>query len=434
LSASGPAGAGAAGRQTFTETSIYALCFLTLISTLNYFDRSVLSLVLPLIKKDMGLSDTALGDISSLVAVYALVGVPVASLADRWSRRNVVAIGFAFWSAMTILTGFASNALHLAGTRLLMAVGESCGVAPSNSMLSDMFTKARLPLALAVFTCASSIASIVYSPGAGWIADHYGWRPVFYISGAIGLCLAPLFFLTVREPRRGALSGDSAQAAEHRPAFAVALKFLLGSRTFVLMVLGGGFMGAYLYGSSAWDTTFLVRVHHLSITEIGAVFGPLRGVVGAGGIILGGVLANWLSRHDERWRGWIPGLACLALAACETVFVFADPAWLWISGLIGASLFGIMSQPAVYAALMAVGKPRMRALSVSMNLLFATVMGQLLGPSLIGRLNDALAPRFGDLAIRYSMGVLVLCSVLGGLCFFAAGWFVERDMRRAAQA
>ncbi len=211
------------------------------------------------------------------------------------------------------------------------------------------------------------------------------------------------------------------------------MKFLIASRTFVLMVLGGGFMGAYLYGTGAWGTTFLVRVHHLSITEIGAVFGPVRGVVGAVGIILGGLIANWLSRHDERWRGWIPGLACLTLAAFEAVFLFADPTWLWVTGLVGSSLFGIMSQPAVYAALMAVAKPRMRALSVSINLLFATVAGQVFGPSLIGRLNDALAPRFGDMAIRYSMSVVILCSILGGLCFAAAGWFVERDMRRAAQ-
>lgn len=433
MSAPGPAGAAAAGHRDFTGASIYGLTFLTLISTLNYFDRSVLSLVLPLIKKDMGLSDTTLGDISSLVAVYALVGVPVASLADRWSRRNVVAIGFAFWSAMTALTGFSTGAWHLAGTRLLMAVGESCGVAPSNSMMSDMFSKDRLPVALAIFTCASSIAAIVYSPAAGYIADHYGWRPVFFISGAIGLCLAPIFFFTVREPRRGAASGDAASLAEQRPAFGVAMKFLIGSRTFVLMVLGGAFMGAYLYGTGAWGTTFLVRVHHLSITEIGAVFGPVRGVVGAVGIILGGLIANWLSRRDERWRGWIPGLACLILAVFEAVFLFADQTWLWVSGLVGSSLFGIMSQPAVYAALMAVAKPRMRALSVSINLLFATVAGQILGPSLIGRLNDALAPRFGDMAIRYSMSVLILCSILGGLCFFAAGWFVERDMRRAAQ-
>ncbi|MFZ1989859.1 MAG: MFS transporter, partial [Alphaproteobacteria bacterium] len=110
-----------AARSDWSAGSITALTLLTIISTLNYFDRGVLSLVLQLIKKEMHLSDTALGLITSLVAIYAIVGVPVAMLADRWSRRNVVAIGCLFWSAMTVCTGFVSNVIQLGTARLLMA-------------------------------------------------------------------------------------------------------------------------------------------------------------------------------------------------------------------------------------------------------------------------------------------------------------------------
>jgi MFS family permease len=414
----------------WTRASVYALGFLTLISTLNYFDRSVISLVMPLIQKEMGISNTTVGVISSVVAVYAIVGVPVAALADRWSRKNVIAAGFFFWSAMTALTGLAGSVWQLISTRFLMAVGESCGVAPSNSLMSDVFSKRALTTAIAIFTCASSIAAIVYSPGAGWLADHFGWRSAFLAAGVPGMVLAFVFFATVKEPARG---GGEAKAKEERAGFIETFRFLAGSPAFWSMIVGGAFLGAYLYGTGAFGAIFLVNVHDLTITYIGAVIGPIRGVVSAVGILLGGVIAGRLSRADERWRSWTPALACLLLAPAEAVFVFADPTWAWMTGLIFSALFSIMYQPAVYAALMAVARPRMRATAVSINLLAATVVGQFVGPILIGELTDLLTPAYGNLAVRYSMGVVILCAVIGGLCFAAGGLFIARDIRRAAE-
>ncbi len=413
----------------WSKSSIYALAILTLISTLNYFDRNAMAMVLPAIKKEMGLSDTVLGSINGLIVVYAVVGIPVAWLADRWSRRNVVAIGLAFWSAMTFVTGFSANVWQLAVTRLLMAAGESCGGAPSNAMLSDIFSKGRLPVAVAIFTCASSISSLVMTPIAGWIADHYGWRMVFFAAGAPGVLLALVFLFTVKEPVRGASTGQ--EAAAQKTSAEGGLKFLLGSKSFVLLVIGSAFMGTYLYGIGAWVPTFLVRVHHMNLTSVGIYFGAIRGLVGMFGILLGGVLAIWLSKRDERWRAWTPGLACLVLAPCVALFVLSDETWMWVAGLTASSFFGIMHQPPVYAGLMAVAKPRMRALAVSINLLGATVIGQLVGSILIGALNDLLAAEFGQTAIRYSMLVIVASSAAGGLCFMAAGKFIARDMERA---
>ena len=170
-----PAPADPATRD-WTFASVYALAFLTLVSTLNYFDRSVLSLMLPLIKKDFHVSDTTLGVVTSLIAIYALLGVPVAWLAERWSRRNIVAIGLAFWSLMTALTGMAGSIWQLGATRTAVAIGESAGLAPSQSILSDMFSSRARPVVLSIITTASSIALLLYSPLAGWIAGQYGWR------------------------------------------------------------------------------------------------------------------------------------------------------------------------------------------------------------------------------------------------------------------
>ncbi len=421
---------GRPGGGEWTAHSIFVLGFLTLISTLNYFDRSVISLVLPLIKKEFGVSDTTLGVVTSVIMFYAVIGVPIAWLAERWSRRNVIAIGLFFWSLMTAVTGFAGSIWQLGIARFFMGVGEGCGLAPSQSLLSDLFSRARRPMVMAVLATASSVAAIVYSPAAGWIAHHWGWRWTFYLAGIPGIILAALFLLTVKEPPRRRISGEAAPA----PARLLeSLRFVLGSRTFILCLLGTTIAGVYLYGVGAWGTMLLVRVRHMNVEQIGIQIQPVRGAVAAVGILLGGALSSWLERYDARWRCWIAGLSLLALAPCEFLYVFGGPVSVWYPAMLGSSLFSIMHQGPIYAAYVGVAKPRMRAVSVSLALLGATVMGQLGGPILIGRLNDVMHAHYGDLAIRYSMLVVMGCAALGGVCFLLASRTLVADTRRAAE-
>ena len=385
-------------QRDWTLASVYALVLLTLVSTLNYFDRSVLSLMLPLIKKDFHVSDTTLGVVTGLIAIYAILGVPVAWLAERWSRRNIVAIG------------------------------ESAGLAPSQSILSDLFSKRARPLVLSIITTASSIALLVYSPAAGWLAGHYGWRVVFLAAGAPGLVLAAVMLLTIKEPRRHVDSG----AAKTAP-LGEALAFLMGSKAFLWCLLGTSIMGVYLYGVSAWDATFLVRVRHFTVPQVGAIFQPIRGGVSAIGIVLGGLLSSRLERIDPRWRCWIPGLACLLMAPFQFIYLFSDSAPVWISAYAGAALFSIMHQGPIYAVYVSVAQSRSRAVAVSVALLGATVVGQFGGPILIGWLNDTMHAHFGEGAIRYSMLVVMACAALAGLCYLYAARFVRADTARAAE-
>ena len=194
----------AAGRSDWSATASYSLGFLTIISAFNYLDRSLLGLALPAIKAEMTVSDTTLGLVSGLAFVlfYSLLGVPIAWLADRWNRRNIIAAGFAFWSLMTLLTGWVANIWQLAMARFLMGAGEACGLAPSNSMISDLFRKERRALALSIFGASSSITFVVFFPILGTVGEAYGWRQMFVLAGAPGVLLAMVFALTVREPKR----------------------------------------------------------------------------------------------------------------------------------------------------------------------------------------------------------------------------------------
>ena len=412
--------------RDWTFASLYALALLTLVSTLNYFDRSVLSLMLPLIKKDFRVSDTTLGVVTGLIAVYAILGVPVAWLAERWSRRNIVAIGLAFWSLMTGLTGLVTNVWQLGGTRFAMAIGESAGLAPSQSILSDLFSRRARPVVLSIITTASSIALLIYSPAAGWLAGRYGWRVAFLAAGAPGLVLAVVMLFTIKEPRRHAQTVKTAPLGE-------AVTFLIGSKAYLWCLLGTSIMGVYLYGVSAWDATFLVRVRHFTVPQIGAIFQPLRGAVSAVGIVLGGVLSARLEQLDGRWRCWIPGLACLLIAPFQFVYLFSNSAPVWISAYAAGALFSIMHQGPIYAVYISVAQARSRAVAISVALFGATVVGQFGGPILIGWLNDEMHARFGQEAIRYSMLVVMACAALAGLCFLVAARYVRADTARAAE-
>ncbi|MBT2188209.1 spinster family MFS transporter [Sphingobium nicotianae] len=403
--------------------------FLTVISTFNYLDRSLLGLLLPLIKADLHLSDTALGLISGLAFAifYSTLGIPIAGLADRYSRRNIIAIGFGFWSLMTALTAYVSSGIQMAFCRFLMGAGEAAGLAPSQSMIADSFSRARRPLALAILTTASAIDALIFLPLAAWAADLYGWRVAFEVAGLGGFLLAILFYFTVREPDR--VSGPV--TAANKVPLGEAIIVLWRSPAFRVIMIGVSFMGGALYATGTWTTALLTRVHGLSITEIGVIVTPLRGVIGIVGIMATGWLTDRLGRRDPRWRFRVPAIASIILAPAYVMMLLSDTPAIWIAGLGITAAFYASFQGPIFAATMALAPDRMKTVAVAINIFFTGLVGQVLGPLIVGALNDYLAPTYGEHAIRYSMLAVAVCSALGGLCFLWAGRLAQNESERA---
>jgi MFS family permease len=415
----------------WSATTVGALAILTLISSLNYLDRSLLGLAMPAIQAEMTMSDTMLGIVSGVVFVlfYSTLGVPMAWLADRWNRRNIIAIGLAFWSLMTFATGWVTNLWQLAVTRFLMGAGEACGLAPSNSMLGDLFGKASRPLALAIFGTASSIAFAVFYPLMGLVCDTFGWRAMFFSAGLPGVVLALIFVRAVREPVRGAAEESQARVIDEPVSFGRTLATLLQSRAYLLLLAGAAFMGAVVYATSIWSPTFLMRVHHLTTAEAASSIGPMRGVIGGFGVLLGGVLTDLLGRRDERWRLRVPAIACLLTAPAEALFLLGGASSTWAPGFGLASFLTLLHQAPIFAAVISVTPVRMRALAISLLVLSSGLVGQALGPLFIGVMSDHLNPQFGVQAIRYALLSLPVCAALAGLCFWGAGRVASREPR-----
>lgn len=401
-------------------SATWTLALLTFVSVFNYLDRSLLGLALPMIKKEFGASDTVLGLVSGLafVLVYSLAGLPIAWLADRANRRNIIAAGLAFWSLMTVLTGYAGSLAQIAATRLFMGAGEACALPPSNSIIADLFHPRRRPLALAIFGTANSIAYIVFFPVAGWIAQAHGWRAMFIAMGLPGMLVALLLLLSVKEPRRG---GPIRQRERFSLGTASAeIAALFTQPCFRWIFAGVTLMGANVWAAGAWTPTFFARVHHMGIAQVASTVGPVRGIVGAVGVLAGGVLIDRLSPRHEAWRILLPALACALTGPAEAVFLLGDQVPVWFAGFALASLLSLIHQGPIYAATVNVVADNRRALAIAVILFGASFIGNIVGPGAVGILNDALQPRFGDGAVRYSLLLIAVTPVLAALCFVQA--------------
>lgn len=420
-------------RPVTRASAFYTLGFLTLISNFNYLDRSLLGLALPLIKAEMKVSDTVLGLVTGFAFVffYSILGVPIAWAADRFSRRRIIAAGFFVWSMMTAASGFCSNIWQIALTRLLMGAGEAAGPAPSNAMIADLFEPARRPLALSIYWLAFPIGSLTIFPVLGWIAQVHGWRAMFIAAGIPGMVLAIVFVLTVREPARGGTDAARAESTPARAGMLESVLYLLRSPSYVLMGGCAACMGANLYAASSWSAVFLSRVHHMSVAQIAATTGPIRGVVSIICIFGGGLLIDRLGRRNLNWRLYVPAIACFLAAPAEILFLLGRSDAAWMIGLGLSSGFVLVHQAPVFALGMSVAPARMRTMASALLLFCSAMIGQALGPLLVGALNDHLAPVYGEGAIRYSLLINAVTAIVGGILLLLARRTIAADIARA---
>src|SRR6202789_4020094 len=191
----------------------YVLALLTAVYALNFLDRTIFNVLIEPIKKEFTLSDTAMGLLAGFgfVLFYSLLGIPIARIADRLNRRNIVAIAFAFWSAMTFVCGMASSVATLTLARIGVGLGESAGTPASQSILADLFSKNERPRALGIYAIGTYLGIFLGYFFGVWVNQFYGWRIAFLGVGLPGVLLALLLRMSVREPVRGGSDGSLAQ-------------------------------------------------------------------------------------------------------------------------------------------------------------------------------------------------------------------------------
>lgn len=406
-----------------TETSTlyrnYVLLMLTLVYVFNFIDRQVLVILQESIKKDLNLSDTQLGWISGLsfAIFYVVLGIPIARFADRGNRRNVVTLSLGLWSIMTGISGLARNFLQLFSARVGVGIGEAGCSPPAHAMISDYFPPRKRSTALAIYSAGIYLGVLVGFTLGGRLNQILGWRRAFMFVGMPGVLFSMLFYLTVKEPRRGA-TDTTAPGPVETYRFWDLVKLLHSSRAFVYLSMASSLLVFCIYGLTNWGASFLVRIHGMNTAQVGLAMGLALGIGGAIGSFAGGWLTDRWGKGNKEWYLKIPGYAILISLGFEVLAIFSRNTGLSILGFgLITALHSMYLGPAVSVAHSLV-PASMRAFTSAVFFFWINLIGQGLGPLTVGRLSDLLRPAYGNESLRWALSVVILVSIGAMILFF----------------
>ena len=406
---------------------------LTLANASAFIDRQILGLLVAPIRRDLGIGDAEMGVLYGLAfaAFYTLLGLPVARLADRGSRRLIIGVGIAVWSVMTALSGLARSYDELLLARFGVGIGEAALAAPAASLLADYFPSSRRATALSVYSLGIYLGAGLANLVGGAVIARLGedatiilplagsiraWQAVFVVVGVPGLLIAALM-ATVREPARREVGRSDATGHSVRDVFAYIRD---NARTFVSHNLGYALLALVNYGTAAWLPTHLIRTYGWSAAEAGITLGTLTITVGVAGIIVGGRVADAMlarGRTDAKLRVGI--IAAVANLVFGLIYTLAPTAAIAVAALVPFNFFASFAFGAAVAAVQEIVPNRMRAQAAALYVTVTTLVGLGLGPSIVGVLTEQV---FGaDSAVRYSLAILTVAGLAASAALLAIG-------------
>jgi MFS family permease len=427
--------------------------------TFNSMDRTVVSIVASSIKSDLKLTDTQLGLLggTAFAVLYALGGIPIARLAERANRVNIITIALIVWSGLTALCGTAATFPQLLLIRVGVGVAEAGCSPPAHSLISDYYEPPRRASALSVYSCGISLGYILAALVGGAVTQRFGWRWACAAVGLPGVATALLIKVLVREPPRGGSepavrSPDAAVRAPAAAPFSIRRELgelcavaaaLLLDRPILHMVLGLT-LGAFgAYGFYAFLPVYLDRAFALGYGKIGVIAALTGGLAVGLGIIAGGFVADTLARRNARWYALVPAFGGVVSLPLFAVAVTADhwkpAAW----ALAAAGFFWYASLGPTFGTVQNVVEPRRRATATALLYIALSMLALGLGPLFTGWVIDRSAvgacpggfavPGAGavaELACRSSLALATRRGLLVTLVFF--GWATLHYLLAAA--
>lgn len=407
----------------------YVLLILTGVYAFNFIDRQILIILQESVKEDLNLSDTQLGLMTGLAFAffYVTLGIPVARLADRTNRRNVITVSLALWSLMTALSGMAMNFVQMLLARVGVGIGEAGGSPLAHSMISDYFPPEKRATALSIYSTGIYIGIFFGFFAGGWLDENLGWRTAFMVVGLPGFLYALILLFSVKEPKRG-LFDDKTKKTASETSFWKTLKFLASKKTFVLLALAGGVHNFGQYGIGNFFAPFLARVHDMTSGEIGKWLGLSMGIGGIIGTFLGGWLADRLGKRDLRWYLWIGAISLIINMPFLGIVIFSpDKAVVLIVFTFSVLLSSLYLGPSL-AVTQNLADSESRALASAILFFALNLIGLGLGPLTVGAMSDYLTPKYGNESLRYAYCIMFFSGTIAALLFYRASKFYEKEI------
>ena len=424
-----------AGQAVTRGARRYAIVVLAIVYMFNFVDRQILAILLPAIKAEFNVGDSYLGFLSGTVFAlfYVTLGIPIARYAEHCNRRNLIAGAVALWSAMTAVSGFATNLVHLTLARIGVGVGEAGCSPPAHSMIADYYPPHERSAAMGFYTVGISVGIMLAYLGGGWIVETLGWRAAFFAVGAPGLLLALIVRFTIIEPRRGA--SENRVARETSPRLIEVGRFLKERRSFFHMAVGAGLSSLVGYSVINFLPSYVGRSFGVGMLEVGRWLGLILGIAGGAGFYFGGVIADRFGRSGQRRALLFIAIMGLITAVLMS-FMFLATSWqlALLFFVIPAATNNVYLAP-ILSLTQGLVSLRMRATASALVLLIINIIGLATGPWITGTLSDLLKASYGSESMRYSL-LIVNCVILPWAAFHyvrAAKW-VDADLKRANEA
>jgi MFS family permease len=358
-----------------------ALALLTALNLLNYIDRSVLFAVQPLIQKEFHRSDADFGLLSSAFFLFYMIAAPVMGpLANRYSRKWIIAVGAMIWSVATLLTAFTYTFQTLLMRHTIVGIGEASFVTIGPVVVSDLFPEEKRGRVLGVFYLAIPVGTALGYIIGGYLGPHYGWRKPFYVSAIPGVVLA-LLLLLLPEPERGRF--DSIAVTRERATFVG----LMRNPAFWTATLGMAAMTFSLGGLQVWMPTFLSRARGYSLESANKIFGIIIAFDGLVASLTGGWLGD---RLLQRWKGsyYLVSAASMALGVPVMMVALFNHGPLMLPAILVSGFLLLFNTAPLNAALLNSVDARVRATAIALNIWVIHLLGDALSPWLIGFISD----------------------------------------------
>jgi MFS family permease len=414
----------------------YMLGVLVLIYVLGTVDRAVLSVIAEPLKLQFQLSDRQIGVLTGTAysVTYALAVLPMGWLIDRVDRRALLSIAVTIWSVLTAACAVSSSFLTLIAARMGVGAAEAPVMPASLSLIADVIPQKQRNTAVSVYVSGAALGQILIFIVGGWLLMHFDWRRVFLVAGAPATLLAALLYFTTREPQRGApdvnQGATGAGPDPDRPGnMARLIRNILGNRALCLAILAYTLVTGIGYSVTVWMTSFLVRVHGMTVGQ-GAIWAGIGfGVCMTIGSLLAGPLADRLSHGDPRRVAIIPAVTTGLGAGAGTVMSLADT---WVVSVVALSLFALMAGFFIATGtslVLSLAAPNERGITMAANRLVSILLGTGLIPVMTGAVSDAIGGSGSiRLALLCTTALLPLCTY----CYTIIYWNLRRDRDRGS--
>ena len=416
------------------------LILLTLLYAFNFIDRQIVGILAPFFAEELGLNNTQIGLLTGLAFafLYTIVGIPIAFLADRVNRVNILAISLATWSGFTALMGFTNSFTQMAIARMGVGIGEAGGSPPAHSIISDMYPKEKRASALAIYSLGIPFgimfAYFTVAMFLGKSDDQVPWRQIFIALGLAGIVLAITLRLVLREPERGAQEKKRGVAIK-TPPFFEALKTLLTIPSWWAMCMGIASASFVGYSFNAFQTKYLIPFDpEFDKRMLMVVLGIINGIFYAAGIYLGARLTDKMGKKSVRAYGWVPAISVAIACPMAVASFWAPSVWGHLSFVtIFVFFLGVYLGPS-FAIAQTLAPINMRAMSTAMYFFILNMIAMGLGPLFTGLLADMFAKSHDPVhAVRLALSITCMGLLVSAGFFLLAAKLLPRDWKRAEE-